>query len=125
VIWLPPQFATTSDSAAGEILQSRLDEFSAEQSGIRIQVRVKPVDGPGGLLDTLTTASAAAPLALPDLIALPRPMLETAALKGLLHPYNDLIPEPDWFEYAGSLPDCRIACLACPCPACLDPGLSP
>jgi ABC-type glycerol-3-phosphate transport system substrate-binding protein len=106
VIWLPPQFATTSGSAAGEILQSRLDEFSAEQSGIRIQVHVKPVDGPGGLLDTLTTASAAAPLALPDLIALPRPMLETAALKGLLHPFNDLIADPDdpdWYEYAGQL----------------------
>lgn len=106
VIWLPPQFAPTPDSVAGAILQSRLDEFSASESGVRIQVRVKPADGPGGLLDTLTTASAAAPLALPDLIALPRPMLEAAALKGLLHPYNDLIANPDdsdWFEYAVQL----------------------
>jgi ABC-type glycerol-3-phosphate transport system substrate-binding protein len=106
VIWLPPQFAPTPDSVAGAILQSRLDEFSASESGVRIQVRVKPADGPGGLLDTLTTASAAAPLALPDLIALPRPMLEAAALKGLLHPYNDLIANPDdsdWFEYARQL----------------------
>jgi ABC-type glycerol-3-phosphate transport system substrate-binding protein len=64
------------------------------------------VDGAGGLLDTLTTASAAAPLALPDLVALPRPVLETAALKGLLHPYDDFIDPPDdtdWFDYASRL----------------------
>ena len=106
VIWLPPQFASTSGSATGDMLQARLDEFSSEQSGVRIQVRVKPVDGPGGLLDMLTTASAAAPLDLPDLVALPRPMLETAALKGLLHPFNNLIAnpdDPDWYDYAGQL----------------------
>jgi ABC-type glycerol-3-phosphate transport system substrate-binding protein len=105
-IWLPPQFASNSGSAGGDILQARLDEFSAGHTGVRIQARVKPVDGPGGLLDTLTTASAAAPLSLPDLVALPRPMLEAAALKGLLHPYNNLIANPDdkdWYDYAGQL----------------------
>ncbi len=105
-VWLPPQFAPISGSAAGEILQARLDEFTAQGQGVRIQVRVKPVDGPGGLLDMLTTASAAAPLALPDLVALPRPLLEAAALKGLLHPYTDLIAnpdDPDWYDYTGQL----------------------
>ena len=105
-IWLPPQFAPIPGSAAGDILQARLDEFSAQGQGVRVQVRVKPADGPGGLLDMLTTASAAAPLALPDLVALPRPMLEAAALKGLLHPYTDLLTnpdDPDWYDYAGQL----------------------
>ena len=69
-------------------------------------MRIKAPDGPGGLLDSLTTASAAAPLALPDLVALPRPIMETAALKGLVHPYQNLtspIDEPDWYPYARQL----------------------
>ena len=105
-VWLPPQFAPIAGSTAGNLLQARLDDFVAQQKNLRIQVRVKPLDGPGGLLDSLTTASAAAPLALPDLIALPRPMLEAAALKGLLHPYDNLIEaadDPDWYNYAQQL----------------------
>jgi ABC-type glycerol-3-phosphate transport system substrate-binding protein len=99
---VPPQFAP-SGTPAGKILQARLDAFVAQHPDLRIQVRIKPVDGPGGLLDSLTTSSAAAPLALPDLVALPRPLMETAALKGLLHPFGGLIADPedsDWFDYA-------------------------
>jgi len=102
-IWLPPQFAPATDTPGGKILQQRLDAFAVRRPDVQIQVRVKSLDGPGGLLDSLTSASAAAPLSLPDLIALPRPILETAALKGLLHPYDDLIKDPedtDWYDYA-------------------------
>lgn len=105
-IWLPPQFDPEADTPAGKILQARLDEFNDRRPETHIEVRVKALDGPGGLLDTLTTASAAAPLALPDLIALPRSALETAALKGLVHPYldlSDVIDGPDWYEYARQL----------------------
>jgi ABC-type glycerol-3-phosphate transport system substrate-binding protein len=80
-----------------------LDEFTERRPDVRLEVRVKSLQGPGGILDTLTTASAAAPLNLPDLVALPRPSLETAALKGLLHPYDELtdaMEDPDWYEYA-------------------------
>jgi len=88
------------------VLQEQLDEFMARRPDVRIEVRIKAMDGPGGLLDSLTTANTAAPLALPDLIALPRPQLKAAALKSLLHPYNDLIPssdDSDWFNYARQL----------------------
>lgn len=106
-IWLPAQFHPTSGTPAGELLQARLDEFIAQQSGeARLEVRAKAVDGPGGLLDSLAAASAAAPLALPDLILLPRPMLEAAALKGLLHPMDELLSrqdDPDWYAYARQL----------------------
>lgn len=105
-VWLPPQFAPIAGSTAGNLLQARLDDFVAQQKNLRIQVRIKPLDGPGGLLDSLTTASAAAPLALPDLIALPRPLLEASALKGLLHPYDNLIESADnsdWYDYARQL----------------------
>jgi ABC-type glycerol-3-phosphate transport system substrate-binding protein len=108
VVWLPEQFAPVSGSPAGEILKQRLAAFSQAHSDVNVEVRVKAMDGAGGLLDSLTTASAAAPLSLPDLIALPRPLLETAALKGLLHAYDNLIDTPppgdtDWYDYASGL----------------------
>ncbi len=102
-IWLPPQLAPSKDTPQGVILQERLDAFSERQSGVSIQVRVKALEGPGGILELLASANAAAPLSLPDLVALPRPLLETAALKGLVYPFDDLIADPedsDWFDYA-------------------------
>ena len=105
-VWLPPQFDPVSDSAAGMLLQARLDEFQRRNPRVSIETRVKAVSGPGGLLDSLTTASAAAPQALPDLVALPRDLLETAALKGLLLPLDNLttaLDDPDWYAYAASL----------------------
>jgi multiple sugar transport system substrate-binding protein len=105
-LWLPPQFNSASDSPAGMLLQARLDEFQRLNPRISIETRVKALNGPGGLLDSLTTASAAAPQALPDLVALPRDFMETAALKGLLLPLDSLttaLDNPDWFAYAASL----------------------
>jgi ABC-type glycerol-3-phosphate transport system substrate-binding protein len=105
-VWVPPEFDPGADSAAARLLAARLEEFEERRPGVQVQVRVKAPDGPGGLLDSLTTASAAAPLAMPDLVALPRPVLEAAALKGLLHPYDTLsqaIDDPDWYEFARQL----------------------
>jgi len=102
-LWLPPDFDPESGTPAAELFKARLDEFSRRRPGIRIDVRIKALEGTGGLLDSLTTASAAAPLALPDLIALPRLTLETAALKGLLHPFDGLtniLDNPDWYDFA-------------------------
>ena len=105
-VWVPPQFDPASGTPAGDLLAERLLAFSRRRPGVRVDVRVKAVEGPGGLLDTLTTASAAAPLALPDLVALPRGLMETAALKGLLHPYDSLsqaMEHQDWYDYARDL----------------------
>jgi multiple sugar transport system substrate-binding protein len=89
-IWVPPQFDPEAGTAGSDLLKKRLEEFKARRPGISLDVRVKALDGPGGLLDTLSSASAAATRVLPDLVALPRPMMEAAALKGLLHPYDGL-----------------------------------
>jgi len=105
-IWLPPEFDPEAGTPAGDILKARLEEFTRRRAGMRIEVRVKAVEGPGGLLDALSSASAAAPLVLPDVVALPRPILEAAALKGLLHPYDDLtqvLEQADWYDYARQL----------------------
>ena len=105
-IWLPPQFDPSQDSPASRLLQEKLDEFVEQHPGVRIEVRIKALDGPGGLLDALSAANAAAPLALPDLILLPRAHLETAALKGLLIPFDGLstsLNDDDWYDYARQL----------------------
>jgi multiple sugar transport system substrate-binding protein len=105
-IWIPPEFDPANGSPEGELLQARLDEFSLRRSNVRIETRVKEVEGPGGIIDTLSAAGATAPLALPDLVALPRHSLENAAIKGLLHPYDGLIStmdDLDWYDYARQL----------------------
>jgi multiple sugar transport system substrate-binding protein len=102
-IWLPPQFDPGEDNPASELLQARLNEFRAGNPNIQLEVRLKALDGPGGMLDSLVAANAAAPSDLPDLVLLPRPLLESAAVKGLLHPYDGLtniMDDQNWFEYA-------------------------
>jgi ABC-type glycerol-3-phosphate transport system substrate-binding protein len=105
-IWVPPQFDLLNNTPASRILEARLNEFTTRRSGISVEVRVKALTGPGGILDSLTTANAAAPLALPDLVLVPRPILETAALKGLLFPIDNMVSpldDGDWYSFAQQL----------------------
>jgi multiple sugar transport system substrate-binding protein len=98
-IWLPARFDPAS-SVPGQLLKQRLDDFVASHSGLHIEVRIKDE---ATLLDALTLTNAAAPVVLPDLVILPRPDLETAALKGLIFPFDrttDLNNAEDWFPYA-------------------------
>ena len=102
-VWLPPEFDPDRNSAANELLKARLNQFEAMHPGIQLEVRMKALDGPGGMLDSLVATSAAAPDSLPDLVLLPRPLLESAALKGLLYPFDgltNLMEDKVWFEYA-------------------------
>ena len=105
-IWVPPEFDPESDTPAGNLLQDRLDEYTAQRPDVRIESRVKASSGTGGLLDSLSSANAAAPLVVPDLILLPRSSLEIAALKGLLFPFDGLttpLDDADWYPYAQDL----------------------
>lgn len=107
-IWLPPQFDPQEETAAGKLLRARLEQFAARYPGIRLEVRIKAESGPGGLLAALSAASVSAPLTLPDVVALPRVLLEAAALKGVVYPMdglpvaevNGFLTEPDWFPFA-------------------------
>jgi multiple sugar transport system substrate-binding protein len=104
-VWLPPEFDPAAGSPAGDLLQKRLDEFQKRRPNVKIDTRIKAVEGTGGMINTLTTASVAAPLALPDLVALPRRSIETAVQKGLLYPFGNLGPleNAEWFDYAAEL----------------------
>lgn len=102
-VWLPRQFDIHQDNPASLLLRKRLDEFLVKNPGVSLDVRIKAESGPGGMLESLAAASAAAPLAMPDLVALSRSTLEPAALKGYLRSYaglTSLMEETDWYEYA-------------------------
>ncbi len=105
-LWVPPQMDPNSGSESAQLLQERVNAFIHANPGVEVRLRVKALSGPGGLLESLTTATAAAPAAVPALVALPRVDLETAALKGLIYPLDGLskvMDDPDWYPYAVQL----------------------
>ncbi len=105
-IWLPARFSPYTGKSGADLLKDRLAAYQAAHPQQQIEVRIKAETGPGGLLDSLSAASAAAPDSLPDLIVLPRTDLETAALKGLIYPLDTLSTaskDPDWYPYARQL----------------------
>ena len=105
-LWIPPQFDLVEGTQAGDLFKARLDEFSQLHPGVRVEVRVKAEEGMGGLLDSITTTTNAAPSALPDLIALPHNSFEQAVLKELLNPHDSFalaMEDPDWYDYARQL----------------------
>ena len=105
-IWVPPQFDPSAETPAAELFNARLKEFALRRPETKIEVRVKALEGQGGILDSLITSNAAAPLAVPDLVIMPREMMETAAIKGLLHPFDGLtttMEDADWYGYARQL----------------------
>ncbi len=105
VVWLPPQFDPENGSRGANLLKERLEAF-AQENQVEIQVRLKAVNGPASLLESLVLTSAAAPAALPSVVLLPREDLENAALKGVIYPLDGLstaIDASDWYDYAREL----------------------
>ncbi len=105
-IWLPPQFNPEAGTPAGDVLQARLNQFMEENPGVLVTTRIKAASGPGGLLESLTAASAAAPGSLPAVAVLSRTDLEAAALKGLVLPLDgvtSVLQDSDWYPYAREL----------------------
>ncbi|MHC1781625.1 MAG: ABC transporter substrate-binding protein [Anaerolineaceae bacterium] len=106
IIWVPPQFDPTNDTPASRLLAQHLKTFIDENPGVSITTRVKAVTGPAGLLASLNSAASAAAQAVPALVLLTRPDLETAAAKGLILPIDTLtsvMEEKDWYDYAHQL----------------------
>ncbi|MCD6424699.1 MAG: hypothetical protein J7L35_04290, partial [Anaerolineales bacterium] len=103
IVWVPPQFDPAAATTAGNLFLSRLDEFIDRRPQTEIQVRVKPITGDFGILESLQVTDSAAPLIMPDLVALPRSLVEQAFNAGLILPlngYTESIVENDWYDYA-------------------------
>lgn len=83
-LWLPPEFDPENGTMAGNLMKEQLDRFKADNEDYTLTVRIKAPTGDGGMLDTLTTASLAAPAAVPGILILPKSEFEKAARAGLL-----------------------------------------
>ena len=105
-VWVPQQFDIESDADASVLLRDRFQEFSENNPQINLNVRTKPANGPGSILETLTSASLVAPEAVPSLILISRSDLVQAASENLLIPLEGLsngLDDNDWFEVSRAL----------------------
>jgi ABC-type glycerol-3-phosphate transport system substrate-binding protein len=102
-LWVPPTFSPDADSTAADTFQERLKAFEASHDDLTLQVRTKAEQGPSGLLETVRSASIAAPQALPDVIILNQASLNVATLKGYVQPLDGLVEKPEppgWYDHA-------------------------
>lgn len=105
-MWVSPEFNPATGTEAARLFLARLDEFSALHPDVQVEVRVKATSGTGGMIASLSATQAAAPDALPDLVALPRPLLETAAAQSLIFPLDGITSiqeDTDWYDFARQL----------------------
>jgi ABC-type glycerol-3-phosphate transport system substrate-binding protein len=86
VIWWPEPIAPAEDSAATAIRSEQIGAFQATQDNLLVESRLKQEQDIGGIMDTLRTASAVAPGALPDLTLIRYEDLQVAAQAGLVQP---------------------------------------
>ncbi len=107
-VWVPPEMDPSLETESSLTFVNRLQMFSDLHDGLEINVRVKAASGAGGLLDSLTATSSAAPDALPDLIAFTRSDMENAALKGLIYPLESFTQIPDDSDWYGFTRDMAL-----------------
>ena len=102
-IWFAEELNPADGSPAGDLLSTRLDEFEQRHPGLRISIRVKSSDGTGSIMAALDAAMDAAPLALPDIVAIPHTELDSSVDEDLVFPLDELLSDPDdrdWYGYA-------------------------
>jgi len=85
------------------VLLERLETFQNENPDIRVIVRTKAERGPGGLMESLSAASRAAPATLPHLVTLDPEALGTMALTGLLSRLPELGNPSDNYAFADDI----------------------
>jgi ABC-type glycerol-3-phosphate transport system substrate-binding protein len=105
-VWLPPEFTPDVSTPGGQALAGQIRAFENNHPGVAVEIRTKAASGLGGLLSALTTASNAAPSILPDVIALSRDDLVSAAAAGLVAPLEPWVPArtlADFYPYAQAM----------------------
>jgi ABC-type glycerol-3-phosphate transport system substrate-binding protein len=105
-LWVSSEFDPTAETEAAQILRARLDEYSQLHPGVRVDTRLKSTTGPASLIESLSTAGSAAPLALPDLVLLSTDDAQIAAKRSLIYPLQteiDFSLENDWYQFPGGL----------------------
>ena len=102
-IWMQPDFDPDSNNRAAEQLKIHLENYLDENSGVKIDYRLKGADGANSILQTLSITADAAPDALPTVVLLSRKDMEEAASLGLIRPidfFADVFENNDWYPFA-------------------------
>lgn len=85
-VWWPDALSPTSNEKASLMLAEYVDTFRATIPELTIEMRLKKAQDSGGIIETLRTAYAVAPDALPDITLLRRTDLLTAVDAGFIQP---------------------------------------
>jgi len=100
-LWVPDFLDPYAETSAEMVLLEQLDAFNEIYPDVQAQVIVKKSFGPGGLYSLLSTAYAAAPDVLPDLIILNHSDLQLAIEGGfVLALENVVLAQDDFFPFA-------------------------
>ena len=102
-LWTTEAFFPTDDNDSGQVLAQQWQAFEAAHPNVTIEYVLKKPYGKGGTLDFLSTARAAAPTVLPDLVILDTLELDEAAEAGLIQPLDDTVSsevQQDLFPFA-------------------------
>ncbi len=93
-LWTTEALGPVGQTAGARKLSAQIAAFEAANPDVTVDVVLKKPYGKGGMLDFLTTTSAAVPAALPDVAILDIRELGTAAQRELIQPLDGLI-SPD------------------------------
>lgn len=97
-LWVPGFLSPYEDATGAVIFHEQLAQFSLIQPDIQVQIIAKKATGAGGLYNMLSTAYAAAPSILPDVIILSEYDLRAAASAGYLQPLDaTVVQTADFF----------------------------
>jgi ABC-type glycerol-3-phosphate transport system substrate-binding protein len=92
-LWVTELVYPLKGGEAAQVLEQQVAAFEATHPGLTVQVWRKKPEGKGGMQDLLSKASAVAPDALPDLVALDTGLLADLSRKGLVVPLEGLVAE--------------------------------
>jgi ABC-type glycerol-3-phosphate transport system substrate-binding protein len=83
-VWLPDALAGLDSVDAGDVLSEQISSFESAYPNIEIDLRLRTSAGSGGVLETIRTASAVAPSALPDITLMRYADFRAAVAAGLI-----------------------------------------
>jgi ABC-type glycerol-3-phosphate transport system substrate-binding protein len=90
-IWFPDELLPQGDDTLSAVLEAEINEYTAVDAEVRIELRRKSSEDVGGIMSTLRAASSVAPGALPDIALMRREDLLIAVEEGLIQPLEGRI----------------------------------
>ena len=91
-LWTTEEVSPRSEVRGGTVLVEQLNSFDTTHPGLLLDVQLKVISGPGGVISYLSTARTIAPSILPDVALLPSSYLAAATEAGYIFPLDNLLP---------------------------------